>query len=85
MLLEVYAIGDGYQSCRCSGWQAPLTIELHAATGAVASAEWRYGDILCGHADPLTFSVELEMSESVFNSIERAVLPPVTGSAQSCS
>ena len=85
VLLEAYCIGDGYQNCRGSGKHAPLTIELHARNGIRASTQWKYDDILCGHADPLSLSVELNMSQSDFDSIERAVLPPVTGKAQVCA
>ncbi|HXI04827.1 MAG TPA: hypothetical protein VNJ49_00605 [Bradyrhizobium sp.] len=84
VLLEAYSIGDGYQSCRGSGRHAPLTIELHNPDGVVASAQWAYSDILCGHADALTLSVELSLLEAKFDSIERAVLPPITGCAELC-
>lgn len=74
VLIEAYSVGDGYQSCSGSGRDAPLTIELHGRTGIIASAEWNYGDILSGHADPLTLSVETSLSQAEFDAIERVVL-----------
>lgn len=68
VLLEAYGIGDGYQSRRGSGCHAPLTIELHGPNGVVTSVQWAYGEILCGHADPLTLSVELSLLEAKFDS-----------------
>lgn len=84
VLLEAYAIGDGYQSCSGNGRNAPLTVELHGPADVVASARWVYDDILCGHADPLTLSVELTLTEAEFDTVERAVLPAAAGSAQLC-
>lgn len=81
-LLEAYSIGDGYQSCSGSGQLAPLTIELHGQAGVITSAQWVYGEVLSGHANPLTLSVELALSEAEFDAIERVVLPAVKGTAR---
>ena len=84
VLLEAYAIGDGYQSCCGNGEDAPLSVELYGADGLLASAQWDYGAILCGHADPVALRVELNLSEAEFDRLERAVLPAIAGSARPC-
>lgn len=83
-LLEAYAIGDGFQSCGSNGRDAPLMIELHGPDCMLASAQWVYGDILCGHADPLTLSKEIDLSEADFARLQRVVLAPVNGKATAC-
>lgn len=82
--VEAYCIGDGYQSARGSGLDHPLVIELRAGERALASVEWRYPEVLCGHADPLDFSVDINLSEADFAALDSAVMPAVSASATPC-
>lgn len=82
--VEAYCIGDGYQGSHGSGLDWPLVIELRAGDHPVASVEWRYPEILCGHADPLDFSVEINLAEADFAALDGVAMPAVSASATPC-
>ena len=83
-LLEIYCIGDGYQSGHGSSRPQPLVVELRNGTKTVARAEWRYPDILSGHSDPLTYSGPIDLSEAGFHSLDSVLLPSVRAEATIC-
>jgi hypothetical protein len=82
--VEVYAIGDGLQSCAGNGTKAPLTLELRAGQEVLASVEWRYGAILCGCNDPLSLMADIPMGDDEFERIDMIILPAVEGEAEPC-
>jgi hypothetical protein len=82
--LEIYCIGDGYQSGHGSSASAPLRVELKAGTRTVATADWAYPDVLNGHMDPLTYSAPLDMSDADFAALDHVHLPSVRGEATIC-
>jgi hypothetical protein len=81
---EIYCIGDGYQSGHGSSGRQPLVIELRAGTGRLAVAEWRYPDVLSGHADALTFACPIDLTEADFQALDSALLPSVRAKATIC-
>ena len=82
--LELYCIGDGYQSGRGANAGSPLRIELRAGTRAVATANWSYPDVLSGHMDPLIFSTPIDLSDEDFEALDRVYLPSVAAEATVC-
>jgi hypothetical protein len=82
--LEIYCIGDGYQSGHGSSQPQPLVVELRSGTQTVTAAEWRYPDILSGHTDPLTYSRSIDLSEAGFQSLDNVLLPSVRAEATIC-
>jgi hypothetical protein len=82
--LEIYCIGDGYQSGHGSSVAAPLTVELKAGSRTVATAHWSYPDVLSGHMDPLTFSTSIALSDADFEALDHVHLPSVRAEAMIC-
>ncbi|MGX9427312.1 MULTISPECIES: hypothetical protein [Bradyrhizobium] len=82
--LEIYCIGDGYQSGHGSSAAAPLTVELKAGNRTVATARWNYPDVLNGHLDPLTFTTSITLSEADFEALDHVYLPSVRAEAMIC-
>ncbi|WP_454631670.1 hypothetical protein [Bradyrhizobium cenepequi] len=82
--LEIYCIGDGYQSGHGSSAAAPLTVELKAGSRTVATAHWNYPDVLNGHMDPLTFAASIGLSEADFEALDHVYLPSVRAEAVIC-
>ncbi|MGY3617786.1 hypothetical protein [Bradyrhizobium sp. USDA 10063] len=82
--LEIYCIGDGYQSGHGSSAAAPLTVELKAGSRTLATAHWRYPDVLNGHMDPLTFTTPAALSEADFEALDHVYLPSVRAEAVIC-
>ncbi len=82
--LEIYCIGDGYQSGHGSSRPQPLVVELRSGTQTVAAAEWRYPDVLSGHTDPLTYSASIDLSEAEFQGLDSVLLPSVRAEATIC-
>ncbi|MCA1454251.1 hypothetical protein I6F35_13635 [Bradyrhizobium sp. BRP22] len=82
--LEIYCIGDGYQSGHGSSAAAPLIVELKAGDRTVARAHWRYPDVLNGHMDPLTLSTSVDLSEADFEALDHVYLPSVRAEAMIC-
>ena len=82
--LELYCVADGYQTSRGVGGQ-PLTIALMAGETVVATADWRYHDVLCGHADPMSFVADVAVDPDRAAAIDRVALLAVEGRAAPCS
>jgi hypothetical protein len=82
--LEIYCIGDGYQSGRGSSDIQPLVVELRIGSQTVAVAEWRYPPVFDGHMDALTFSNVIDLTESDFQNLDGAFLPSVRAEATIC-
>jgi len=78
--VELYCVADGYQTSRGVGG-LPLTIALMAGEAIVATADWRYHDVLCGHADPMSFSADVEVAPDTATAIDRVALLAVEGRA----
>jgi hypothetical protein len=81
---EVYAIGDGYQSGHGASKPDPLAIEFRAGARIIARAEWRYPTVLSGHADALTFSTPLALSDDEFSRLESILLPAARAEVTVC-
>ena len=82
--LEIYCIADGYQSACGNGSKFPLRIAVLAGEKTIAIAEWAYPPIICGHADPMTFAVDLPVDASVFAGIDRVEFQRTKGEARLC-
>ena len=77
--LELYCIADGYQSARGVGARCPLKIAVMVRDQVLAVAEWHFADVICGHADPMNFSADLDIGETSFSQIDRIELLGVDG------
>jgi hypothetical protein len=82
--LEVYCIADGYQSARGVGAEHPIKIAVFASDESLAIAEWHFSDVICGHADPMHFAVDLSIDEDAFGSIDRIELQSTEGQSRPC-
>ncbi len=82
--LEIYCIADGYQSACGNGGKFPLKIAAMAGERVIAIAEWAYPPIICGHADPMTFAVDLPVDASAFAAIDRIEIQRTRGEAHLC-
>ena len=82
--VELYCVADGYQTSRgLSGH--PLTIALMAGETVVATANWGYHDVLCGHADPMSFSTDVALPAATAAAVDRIALLAVEGRCAPCS
>jgi hypothetical protein len=81
--VEMYCVADGYQSFRGVGTNHPLKIIILAKGKTVATAEWRFADVICGHADPMNFSVDVPLSVA-FTDIDAIAMDKVEGLSAPC-
>ena len=82
--LELYCIADGYQSGRGVGSRYPLRIAVGAGEKTLAIAEWRFADVICGHADPMHFATDLAIEDRMFLAIDRITLEKTRGETRPC-
>lgn len=82
--LEIYCIADGYQSARGIGVGHPIEVALLAGDRAVATAAWTFPDVICGNADPMSFAIDIDVSEDDFQQLDRAMLLDVEGFSVPC-
>ncbi len=81
--IEIYCVADGYQSFRGVGANHPLKISVLSKHKTVATAEWRFSDVICGHADPMNFSADVPLS-GLFADIDAIALDKVEGLSAPC-
>jgi hypothetical protein len=82
--LELYCIADGYQSARGVGSICPLRVAVMARDKTLASANWHFADVICGHADPMSFATDLDIADELFAQIDRIELEKSPGEARPC-
>lgn len=82
--LELYSIADGYQTARGVGAKHPLKIALMSGNEIVASAQWAFPDVICGHADPMNFATDVELEPGAFQRLDRVELLAVEGLSSPC-
>ena len=51
----------------------------------VGSAEWHFADVICGHADPMNFSTDIDIGDTSFSLIDRIDLLGVEGLSAPCA
>jgi hypothetical protein len=61
-----------------------MLIELLAGDRLVRSVNWHYPDVLCGHADPISFSTVIDLAGREFETIDGARLAAVSALAYPC-
>ena len=83
--LEIYCVGDGYQSGRSSGAEQPLIVEILHGERKLTTVAWNYPDVLCGHFDPMYFEAKTDLSPRDFEAADRISLPEIRTVAASCS
>jgi hypothetical protein len=83
--LELYCIADGYQTARGVGSAHPLKIAVIAKETVLAVAEWHFPDVICGHADPMNFATDVDISDELFAQIDRIELQATTGESRPCN
>jgi hypothetical protein len=77
-------VADGYQTSRGVGAHHPIKLAVMAGGKTVGSAEWPFADVICGHADPMNFSTDIDIGDTSFSLIERIELLEVTGLSTPC-
>ncbi|KRR25736.1 hypothetical protein CQ14_19775 [Bradyrhizobium lablabi] len=82
--LELYCIADGYQSARGIGRRHPLKVAILAKDKVLATVDWHFPDVICGHADPMHFATDLAMADHLFAGIDRIELVGTTGESEPC-
>lgn len=82
--LELYCIADGYQSARGVGSTHPLKIGILAEGRVLALVDWHFADVICGHADPMNFSIDVDMANELFDRIDRIELKNTEGESRPC-
>ena len=82
--LELYCVADGYQSARGVGARYPLEIAVMAKDRILAVAKWHFPDVICGHADPMNFAIDLDIADELFGQIDRIELQKTTGESRAC-
>jgi hypothetical protein len=82
--LELYCIADGYQSARGVGARHPLNIAVLAGEDVLGVANWHFPDVICGHADPMHFAIDLEIDDGRAARIDRVELSRTSGESQPC-
>lgn len=82
--LELYCIADGYQSARGVGAEHPLQIAVIAMDRVLAVANWHFSDVICGAADPMNFSTDLDIADELFAQIDRIELQATRGESRPC-
>jgi hypothetical protein len=81
---ELYCIADGYQSARGIGSTHPLKIAIMAKGRALAVADWHFADVICGHADPMSFGTDLDIADELFTQIDGIELQNIKGKSRPC-
>jgi hypothetical protein len=81
---ELYCIADGYQSARGVGATHPVKIAAMANGRAVAFADWHFADVICGHADPMSFVTDLDIADDIFDMIDGIELQKTSGESRPC-
>jgi len=82
--VELCCVADGYQTSRGVGRGHPIQIAIMADGKTVGSTEWRFADVICGHADPMNFSVDIDIGDTSFSLIDRIDLLGVDGLSAPC-
>jgi hypothetical protein len=82
--LELYCVADGYQSARGVGTSRPLKIAVMAGDRVLAVAGWHFSDVICGHADPMSYATDLDIADELFASVDRIELQATTGESRPC-
>jgi hypothetical protein len=81
---ELYCIADGYQSARGVGATHPLKIAIMVKGRALAVADWHFADVICGHADPMSFATDLDIADELFAQIDTIELQDIKGESRPC-
>jgi hypothetical protein len=82
---ELYCIADGYQSARGVGSTHPVTVGIMAKGRALAFANWHFADVICGHADPMSFGTDLDIADEFFAQIDGIELQNIKGESRPCA
>jgi hypothetical protein len=82
--LELYCIADGYQTARGVGATHPLKIAVMAKDQVLAVAAWHFADVICGHADPMSFATDIDIAAELFRQIDRIELQATKGESRAC-
>jgi hypothetical protein len=82
--VELYCVADGYQTSRGVGARHPIKLAVMADGKVVGSTEWHFHDVICGHADPMNFSVDIDIGSTSFSLIDRIDLLAVDGLSAPC-
>jgi hypothetical protein len=82
--VELYCVADGYQTARGIGSDHPIRIAVLAGNEVVTTVEWRFSDVICGHADPMNFSTDISVPGVAFAGIDGIALDKVEGRSAPC-
>jgi hypothetical protein len=82
--VELYCVADGYQTARGVGANHPIKLAIIASGEAIGSTEWHFADVICGHADPMNFSTDIDIGSTSLSLIDRIDLLAVDGLSAPC-
>ena len=82
--VELYCVADGYQTSRGIGADHPIRLAIMADGKTVGSAEWHFADVICGHADPMSFFTDIDIGDTSFSLIDRIDLLAFDGLSAPC-
>jgi hypothetical protein len=82
--VELYCIADGYQSARGVSARHPLEIAVLAGEKVMGTANWHFPDVICGHADPMHFSADLDIHDGLLAGIDRVEIGGTPGEWEPC-
>ena len=77
--VELYGIGDGYQTGTGTARGMPLALELRDQAGIIAVVRWSWPDIVTGRAEVMNLQTDIAMTDAGFAALDRVALPPATG------
>lgn len=77
--VELYCVGDGYQSGSGRAQGETIDVELRSEAGVVAVVRWPWPEVVSGRAEAMCFSTSVEMTDSGFAALDRATVPAARG------
>lgn len=55
-----------------------------AGETVLGEASWHFPDVICGHADPMHFAVDIRLDDALFAKIDRVELSRTSGESLPC-
>ena len=60
-------------------------IAVLAGETVLGAASWHFPDVICGHADPMHFAIDIRLDDALFSKIDRVELCRTSGESEPCS
>jgi hypothetical protein len=75
---------DGYRTSRGIGAGHPVRLAIVAGGSTVGSAKRAFADVICGQADSMNFSIDIDIAGTSFSLIGQIDPPGVDGLSAPC-